>query len=218
MEDFDNSMKIIVVGNGGVGKTSLIQRFVNGTYTDTYKKTIGVDFLDKEHTAGNGEVVNMMIWDTAGQDEFETVTRVYYRGAAACIIAFSIIDRDSFEAVEKWKSKVDAECGDIAMVLMQNKMDLIDDAVVDIKEADRLAERLGMKVYRTCVKDNTNVNAIFDYLCDTYIAKRAKASNGDDVGAIAQPGRKKKNEDKGVLKATYESDAKKKKKKRCIIL
>jgi Ras-related protein Rab-23 len=123
--------------------------------------------------------------------------------------------------VEKWKAKVDQECGDITMVLMQNKMDLIDDAVVESKEVDRLAERLGMKVYRTCVKDNTNVTAIFDYLAEKYLEKRSKQQDDSVAASIGSGGARKKggkNEDKGIVKATYEAPAAKKKKKRCIIL
>ena len=108
-----------------MGKSSLIRRFCQGIFTSTYKKTIGVDFLEKVVTADNGRQVRLMLWDTAGQEEFDAITKAYYRGAQACVVAFSTTDRDSLLAVRKWRKKVEDECGDIPMVLVQNKIDLI---------------------------------------------------------------------------------------------
>lgn len=72
---------MVVVGNGAVGKTSMIRRYCRGIYTDEYKKTIGVDFLEKTRYIDSlCEDVRMMVWDTAGQEEFDTITRTYYRG------------------------------------------------------------------------------------------------------------------------------------------
>ncbi len=68
--------------------------------------------------------------NSLGQEEFDAVTRTYYRGAGAAVLAFSTTDRSSFEAIESWKGKVEAECGKIAMVLIQNKVDLIEKAVL----------------------------------------------------------------------------------------
>ena len=72
-----------------------------------------------------------MLWDTAGQEEFDAITKAYYRGAQACVVAFSTVDRASFDAVQKWKKKVEDECGSIPMVLVQNKIDLLHEAQVD---------------------------------------------------------------------------------------
>ena len=71
-----------------------------------------------------GEDVRMMVWDTAGQEEFDTITRTYYRGAGAAVLAFSTTDRASFEAVANWKRKIENECGPIAMCICQNKAGL----------------------------------------------------------------------------------------------
>ena len=79
----------------------------------------------------NGEEVRLMLWDTAGQEEFDAITKAYYRGAQAAVLAFSTVDRLSFEAICSWKKKVEDECGEIPMVIVQNKIDLVDQAVVD---------------------------------------------------------------------------------------
>ena len=122
--DFETTVKVIVVGNGGVGKSSMTSRYCRGVFTSTYKKTIGVDFLEKtiEVDEHGGETVKLMIWDTAGQEEFDALTASYYRGTGACALVFSTVDRASFEGVEKWKRKVEEECGPMTMVLVQNKV------------------------------------------------------------------------------------------------
>uniref|UniRef100_A0A2S2PD02 Ras-related protein Rab-23 n=1 Tax=Schizaphis graminum TaxID=13262 RepID=A0A2S2PD02_SCHGA len=103
-EDLEIALKVVIVGNGAVGKSSMIQRYCRGTFTRDYKKTIGVDFLERQIEC-NGEDVRLMLWDTAGQEEFDAITKAYYRGAQACVLAFSTTDRDSFEAIHSWKIK-----------------------------------------------------------------------------------------------------------------
>jgi len=114
MEEEALALKIVVVGNGGVGKSSMIQRYATGLFTKDYKKTIGVDFLEKSLQLA-GLDIRLMLWDTAGQEEFHSITRAYYRGAQGCVIVYSCADRDSFATVEEWKRRVQNECGEIPM-------------------------------------------------------------------------------------------------------
>ncbi|XP_060570507.1 ras-related protein Rab-23-like [Ruditapes philippinarum] len=167
-EEIEIAIKVVVVGNGAVGKSSMIQRYCKGIFTKDYKKTIGVDFLERQLEV-NGEDIRLMLWDTAGQEEFDAITKAYYRGAQACVLAFSTVDRDSFEAIESWKRKVEDEVGEISMVIVQNKIDLIDDAVVQPEEAEALAKKLRLRFYRTSVKDNLNVEEVFRYLAEKYV-------------------------------------------------
>ncbi|XP_041357279.1 ras-related protein Rab-23-like [Gigantopelta aegis] len=167
-EEVEVAVKVVVVGNGAVGKSSMIQRYCKGIFTKDYKKTIGVDFLERQIEL-NGEDVRLMLWDTAGQEEFDAITKAYYRGAQACVLAFSTVDRDSFEAIELWKQKVEDEVGEIAMVIIQNKIDLIDEAMVQSNEAEALAKKLSLRFYRTSVKENLNVDEVFRYLAEKYI-------------------------------------------------
>lgn len=193
-DDLEIAIKVLVVGNGGVGKSSLIQRYCKGTYTDGYKKTIGVDFLEKSLEI-DGQEVKMMLWDTAGQEEFDSITKSYYRGANCCVLAFSITDRNSFEAVERWKSKVVDQCGgSVCMVIVQNKMDLLDsdsaNAVnfVTSEEGEELAKRLKMRLHRISVKQNEGVGPVFEHLCAKYLSnlkKEKKEAQQVTSGSIA---------------------------------
>ncbi|XP_024541578.1 ras-related protein Rab-23 [Selaginella moellendorffii] len=172
---FLGEVKVVVVGNGGVGKTSLIRQFCRGHCPIEYKKTIGVDFLEKsQFVKALQEQVKLMLWDTAGQEVFDSMTRAYYRGARAAVLCFSTDDRQSFECIKTWKKKVhkhggiygptlsfmhqvERECGKIPMALVQNKVDLLDQTVVSRQEAEALAEQLGLRFYRICVKQNLYV-------------------------------------------------------------
>mmetsp|Transcript_62968 Transcript_62968/g.142327 ORF Transcript_62968/g.142327 Transcript_62968/m.142327 type:complete len:246 (+) Transcript_62968:109-846(+) len=178
-QDVDTTLKVIVVGNGQVGKTSMITRFAKGIFTNEYKKTIGVDFLEKKmYLTKIGEEVTYLLWDTAGQEEYDAITRTYYKGAGACILAFSTTDRASFDAIESWHSKVTEECGNIFMVLVQNKVDLMDDAVMEAREVEHKAAKLRLKLYRTCVKDDMNVSDVFAYLGTEFVKGGGEATFG----------------------------------------
>jgi len=178
-QDVDTTLKVIVVGNGQVGKTSMITRFAKGIFTNEYKKTIGVDFLEKKlYLNAIGEEVTFLLWDTAGQEEYDAITRTYYKGAGACILAFSTTDRASFDAIVSWHQKVKDECGDIAMVLVQNKVDLMDDAKVEAREVEYLAKKLHLKLYRTCVKDDLNVSEVFLHLGGEFVRSGGEATLG----------------------------------------
>ena len=108
----------------------------------------------------NGEDMRLMLWDTAGQEEFDCITRAYYRGAQACVLAFSCVDRESFKSVGKWKRKVEEECGNIPMVLVMTKMDLLYRAEIDSFEVEKLSRNLGIKLVKTSVKENINVQKV----------------------------------------------------------
>lgn len=172
-EEVESAVKVLVVGDGAVGKSSLIQRYCKGIYTDAYKKTIGVDFLERQIQVQATDL-RLMIWDTAGQEEFDAITKSYYRDAEACVVAFSTTDRTSFEAVESWIAKVEAECGPIPMVLIQNKIDLVEQAVMTREESEELAKKVALKFYRTSVQENYNVNEVFTYLCELFLERKQK--------------------------------------------
>jgi len=167
-DDFEIALKVVIVGNGAVGKSSMIQKYCKGIFTAEYKKTIGVDFLEKRICL-NGEDIRLMLWDTAGQEEFDCITRAYYRGAQACVLAFSCVDRESFKCVPKWKKKVEEECGNIPMVLVMTKLDLLYRAEVDSFEVEKLSRQLGIRLIKTSVKENINVHKVFCHLASQHL-------------------------------------------------
>lgn len=133
-----------------------------------------------------------MLWDTAGQEEFDAITKAYYRGAHVCVLAFSTVDRESFLAIENWKRKVENEVGEIVMCIVQNKIDLIDEAVMTPEEVDSLAKRLKLKLFRTSVKENFNVDQLFEYMASKYLEHRRKQEESkkqqtSSIGIFSSP-------------------------------
>ncbi|EQC25990.1 Ras-like protein Rab-23 [Saprolegnia diclina VS20] len=170
-DDFEKTVKVIVLGNGNVGKTSLTTQYAKGRFTSSYKKTIGVDFMERTVNV-DGDDVQLMIWDTAGQEEFDALTSRYYKGAGAAVYVFSTTDRASFEALPSWQQKVFDECGrSLTQVLVQNKIDLIDDAAMTTDEVDAMKDRLRVRLFKTCVQANLNVETIFEHIVRRYLRK-----------------------------------------------
>ncbi len=111
------------------------------------------------------EEVDFYIWDTAGQEEYNSLTRRYYKGASACILAFSTTDRESFNHVLRWKEIVEEEIGEVLMVLCQTKYDLIEtQAAMTENEVEQLAKELKLPIFKTCSKDGLMINELFEFL------------------------------------------------------
>ncbi|KAF1327914.1 Ras family gtpase, partial [Globisporangium splendens] len=175
------TLKVFVVGNGNVGKTSMTTRYAKGRYTGNYKKTIGVDFMEKSVELRDlGETVNLMVWDAAGQEEFDALTSRYYKGAGAVIYVFSTVDRDSFDDLPKWKRKVEDECGQICQVLVHSKIDLIDDDAMSRSEVEDMADFTNIRLFRSCVQDNVNVKEVFEHLCRRFLKQGGSGDGGGD--------------------------------------
>eukprot|EP01012_Entosiphon_sulcatum_P033568 TRINITY_DN424_c0_g1_i2.p2 TRINITY_DN424_c0_g1~~TRINITY_DN424_c0_g1_i2.p2 ORF type:complete len:148 (-),score=35.14 TRINITY_DN424_c0_g1_i2:71-514(-) len=99
-DHWDLIFKIIVIGNSGVGKTSLVHRFVDDNFSSEFQSTIGVDFKIHMMTV-DGQVVKLQLWDTAGQERFQGITKSFYRGANGILVCFDVSSRASFEAVDE---------------------------------------------------------------------------------------------------------------------
>ena len=183
IEDLDPSMKIIVIGNGQVGKSTLTVKFVKNIFTTEYKQTLGVDFLNiKKYIKKIDQEIDFYIWDTAGQDHFNAITRRYYRGADACLIVFSITDRDSFNQVKSWHQKMTQECGNIPTALVMSKIDLKDNIKVSFEEAEKLSKELKIKLFKVSSKEGIQVEECFEYLAiKHYNDKGCVASGADNI-------------------------------------
>jgi len=103
-------LKIIILGDSGVGKTSLMNQYVNNRFSNQYKATIGADFLTKEILIDD-KLVTMQIWDTAGQERFQSLGVAFYRGADACVLVYDITKAKSFESLKNWKEEFLAQAG-----------------------------------------------------------------------------------------------------------
>jgi small GTP-binding protein len=155
---FDYSLKIVVVGDAGVGKTCLLLRFVRDEWDPDSQSTLGVEFLAKVVNTDSHRI-QLQLWDTAGQEIFRAVTRGYYHGSAGAVIVFDLTSRDSFTNVDQWlKDLREIARPDITAVLIGNKLDL-DDLKVTHDEAAAYAEKNHLLYFETSAKTGDNVSA-----------------------------------------------------------
>jgi len=167
----DYLFKLLLIGDSGVGKSSLLLRFADDTFTESYISTIGVDFKIRTVQL-EGKTVKLQIWDTAGQERFRTITSSYYRGAQGIIIVYDVTDKDSFNNVKQWLHEIDRYASeDVKKLLVGNKSDLDDKRETTYAEAEEEAKNLRMQFLETSAKNSTNVEKAF-----MAMAKEIKAS------------------------------------------
>ncbi|XP_016348910.1 ras-related protein Rab-38-like [Sinocyclocheilus anshuiensis] len=168
--------KILVIGDLGVGKTSIIKRYVHQTYSTNYRATIGVDFALKVLN-WDSETVRLQLWDIAGQERFGNMTRVYYREAMGAFIVFDVSRPTTFEAVSKWKEDLDSKLilsngQSIATVLLANKCDQNRDFLTNnsLKMDQYCKENGFVGWFETSAKENVNINEAANFLVKHIIA------------------------------------------------
>eukprot|EP00298_Acanthocystis_sp_HF-20_P028792 c7621_g1_i1.p1 GENE.c7621_g1_i1~~c7621_g1_i1.p1 ORF type:complete len:195 (+),score=82.49 c7621_g1_i1:117-701(+) len=156
--------KVVLLGEGRVGKTSIVVRFVHDQYTDKQQTTMRATYLDKQVLVGQ-EKVNLAIWDTAGQERFHTLGPIYYRDADAALLVFDITDNDSFIKVQQWIKELRKIVGeDIIICIAGNKSDLNSTRQVQRQEAEAYSEEVGAAYFETSAKLNRNISEVFDLL------------------------------------------------------
>jgi len=159
--EYDYLFKLLLIGDSGVGKSSLLLRFADDTYAESYISTIGVDFKIRTIEL-DGKTIKLQIWDTAGQERFRTITSSYYRGAHGIIIVYDVTDLDSFNNVKQWLKEIDRyACENVNKLLVGNKSDLQDKRAVAQAEAKAFAEELGVQFLETSAKNSINVEDAF---------------------------------------------------------
>ncbi|CAA2991553.1 ras-related RABF2b [Olea europaea subsp. europaea] len=150
--------KLVLLGDSGAGKSSLVLRFVKGQFIEFQESTIGAAFFSQT-VAVNDTTVKFEIWDTAGQERYHSLAPMYYRGAAAAVIVYDIANQESFERAKNWVRELKAQGNsNTVMALAGNKADLIDARKVP---AETYAQENGLFFMETSAKTATNVNELF---------------------------------------------------------
>ena len=153
--------KVVVAGDGSVGKTSLIRRYCEGKFEQSRLMTIGVDFQTKLVRL-NGTTFKLSIWDVAGQERFGSFRDTFYLGARALALVYDVTVPASFTNLERWRSEIRGIVPDAPMVLLANKVDL--HAQVSLAEGQRWARRHRMPFLETSAATGHNVEALFSGL------------------------------------------------------
>lgn len=165
--------KVIVIGNPGVGKTSLLERYVNNNFINDYKPTVGVEYLLKVIQL-SGKTLRLSFWDIASQENVKILTRSYFAGASACIIVFNVTDKKTFDDLRVWKREVELKLDDIPTLVLANKYDLVEEGTaeqcVDDPTLEAMMESIKVsKMFHVSAKTGYKVKHSMNALCHLLI-------------------------------------------------
>lgn len=176
--DYDYLIKLLALGDSGVGKTTFLYRYTDGKFAEEFISTVGIDFREKRvvYHAKNqdgtkqtrGQRVHLQLWDTAGQERFRSLTTAFFRDAMGFLLMFDLTHEESFVNVRSWLSQLHthAYCEDPTIILIGNKSDLEKERQVGEQAARDLADTLGIKYFETSAKTGENVTDAVDALLE----------------------------------------------------
>jgi len=158
---YDFLIKLLLIGDSGVGKSCLLLRFCDDAWTPSFITTIGIDFKIRTIEL-DGKRIKLQIWDTAGQERFRTITTAYYRGAMGILLVYDVTDERSFNNVRTWHSNIEQHASEgVNKILIGNKCDWVDKKAVTEEQGRELAQELGIKFMETSAKVNEGVEDAF---------------------------------------------------------
>lgn len=172
MSAFTHLLKLVLIGDTGVGKSCLLMRVADDTFIDTFITTIGVDFRFRMMKIGDKNV-KLQIWDTAGQERFRTITSAYYRSGDGIIIVYDVGRRETFDNVREWFKEINKYTKPETLILLiANKADRAD-RVVSMEEGQALAKELGISIIETSARTAENVESAFVRIAEQLIQKKS---------------------------------------------
>eukprot|EP00029_Vermamoeba_vermiformis_P011761 TRINITY_DN6563_c0_g1_i1.p1 TRINITY_DN6563_c0_g1~~TRINITY_DN6563_c0_g1_i1.p1 ORF type:complete len:201 (-),score=43.65 TRINITY_DN6563_c0_g1_i1:100-702(-) len=177
-EKTNSQFRILLLGDSGVGKTSLLLRFVDNSFTDAFINNIGGDYREKQVTVGKASCT-LQIWDTAGQERFRQITSSFYRGAHGILVVFDLNNRESFDNLQRgWMKDIHKySTTSVSIILVGNKADTTQDRAVSLEDAKAYAEQMDIPYVETSAKSNTNVETTFMRLVESML-KNEQADDG----------------------------------------
>jgi len=162
MSDTQKQYKIVLLGEGSVGKTSLFMMYIHGSFNPKHKTTLQATFESKKVTLPDKTRVELNIWDTAGQERFHTLGPIYYRQSRGALLVYDITDANTFTRVQNWVKELRKMLGnDVVLIIVGNKIDLERNRVVNEKEAIEYAQSVGAIHMHTSAKLNQGINELF---------------------------------------------------------
>ena len=165
MSEPDITLKILLIGDSYVGKTSLLLQYIERECPENHMATIGVEFRDKIIQIDNKKV-KLQVWDTSGQERYRSITKNFYRNADGVMFVCDVTKEKTFDNIKNWiiDSEQNANNSNFKKILVGNKIDLKEERVIDTEQLQNFANKKEMNFYETSAKDGTNVDLIFTEL------------------------------------------------------
>jgi len=196
MAGAQQQFKVVLLGEGCVGKTSLVLRYCQNTFNEKHLTTLQASFLKKRLNLG-GKRVDLAIWDTAGQERFHALGPIYYRDSNGAVLVYDITDEDSFNKVKNWVKELRKMLGqDICLAICGNKMDMEKNRRVDQATAERYAASVGAVHFHTSAKQDKGIGEMFLDLSKRMIAA---GSGGSARGGRAGSSRASSRRGRGTI-------------------
>ena len=159
--NYNYLLKYIIIGESSVGKSNLLMKFANNKFTEDYQATIGVEFGAKNITIDD-QIFRIQLWDTAGQENFRSITRAYYKNSVCAMLVYDITNRSSFENLQDWlKDIISQSPKTVLIILLGNKIDLKEKREVEFEEGEQFAQKNGLIFMETSAKTGEGVEEIF---------------------------------------------------------
>ena len=175
------TFKLVILGHYSVGKSSIVLNFIKNEFNPNEESTIGAAFLTKTVFI-DGTAVKFEIWDTAGQERYYSLIPMYYRGANAALVVYDITSAESFERAKRWIEDLKTEKPDnFIKVLIGNKVDLSEAAVITEEMGKQYAEQEGLLFYRTSAKTGEGIKDLFLELATILPKDQAKSNQMNDL-------------------------------------
>ena len=164
------SFKVVLVGESGVGKTSIITQFIEQTFQEDIQSTTGGTFSTKSVVCDGGKILKFEIWDTAGQEKYRSLTTMFYKDANAAVMVYDVTRKESFEEIKNyWSNQIkDNSPENIILAIAANKSDLIEKETVDEGEARNFAKELNAIFVTTSAKSSEGINSLFEEIAKKY--------------------------------------------------
>ena len=188
-DNYELMVKVVIVGDSGVGKTNIMSKYLKNEFHEDSKATVGVEFGSKQFNI-QGHQVKAQIWDTAGQERYKAITSAYYKGAKGAFIVYDISRKNTFDSISRWVSDITATADKkITLILIGNKSDLEDQRQVTKEQGEEKAKEFGLAFLETSASSGDNLEKAFSLMINEVYKKCQEDINAETDDNVVDQGK-----------------------------